>query len=158
MRSRTRASTKPAHFRSVESVWTDDVGSVVVIGRGLCGRWEVGYEVEPEQRGAGLGRRLVARGTRTRPRGRAAVGPGRAGKRRVDAVDARGRVRPGRRRDALRAESVTSPPMTDLVLTERHDGGVALLRLNRPPMNPLSIALLDALARRRARARRAMPA
>lgn len=35
--------------------------------------------------------------------------------------------------------------MTDFVLTERHDGGVALLRLNRPPMNPLSIALLDAL-------------
>src|SRR6478609_6646991 len=35
--------------------------------------------------------------------------------------------------------------MTDLVLTEHHDGGVALLRLNRPPMNPLSIALLNAL-------------
>ena len=35
--------------------------------------------------------------------------------------------------------------MTDLVLTEQHDGGVVLLRLNRPPMNPLSIALLEAL-------------
>src|SRR3954451_11387501 len=35
--------------------------------------------------------------------------------------------------------------MTDLVLTEQHDDGVAVLRLNRPPMNPLSIALLDAL-------------
>lgn len=35
--------------------------------------------------------------------------------------------------------------MTDLVLTEHHDGGVALLRLNRPPMNPLSIALLGEL-------------
>ena len=35
--------------------------------------------------------------------------------------------------------------MGDLVLTELHDGGVALLRLNRPPMNPLSIALLDEL-------------
>src|SRR6478609_103301 len=35
--------------------------------------------------------------------------------------------------------------MTDLVLTEHHDGGVALLRLNRPPMNPLSIELLGAL-------------
>jgi len=35
--------------------------------------------------------------------------------------------------------------MTDLVLTEHHDGGVALLRLNRPPMNPLSIELLNAL-------------
>jgi enoyl-CoA hydratase len=35
--------------------------------------------------------------------------------------------------------------MPELVLTERHDGGVALLRLNRPPMNPLSIALLGDL-------------
>ena len=35
--------------------------------------------------------------------------------------------------------------MSDLVLTEHHDGGVALLRLNRPPMNPLSVALLDEL-------------
>jgi enoyl-CoA hydratase/carnithine racemase len=35
--------------------------------------------------------------------------------------------------------------MPDLVLTEEHDGGVTLLRLNRPPMNPLSIELLGAL-------------
>ncbi len=35
--------------------------------------------------------------------------------------------------------------MTDLVLTEHHDRGVALLRLNRPPMNPLSIELLGDL-------------
>ena len=34
--------------------------------------------------------------------------------------------------------------MTDLVLTATHDAGVAVLRLTRPPMNPLSIALLDA--------------
>ena len=37
--------------------------------------------------------------------------------------------------------------MTDeLVLTERRDDGVAVLRLNRPPMNPLSHALLGELA------------
>ena len=35
--------------------------------------------------------------------------------------------------------------MSGLVLTERHDDGVALLRLNRPPMNPLSVALLGEL-------------
>ncbi len=35
--------------------------------------------------------------------------------------------------------------MPDLVLTEHHDGAVSLLRLNRPPMNPLSIALLGEL-------------
>jgi len=38
--------------------------------------------------------------------------------------------------------------MTDdaLVQTERHDNGVVLLRLNRPPLNPLSCALLDGLS------------
>jgi enoyl-CoA hydratase/carnithine racemase len=38
--------------------------------------------------------------------------------------------------------------MTDdaLVITERHDNGVALVRLNRPPLNPLSCALLDAIS------------
>jgi len=36
--------------------------------------------------------------------------------------------------------------MTDeLVIIEEHDDGVALLRLNRPPMNPLSCALLGEL-------------
>jgi len=34
---------------------------------------------------------------------------------------------------------------TGLVLTERADDGVAFVRLNRPPMNPLSTALLGAL-------------
>src|SRR5690349_17110702 len=33
----------------------------------------------------------------------------------------------------------------DLVLTERHDDGVALVTLNRPPMNPLSQATLQSL-------------
>jgi GNAT superfamily N-acetyltransferase len=49
-----------AHFRTIETVWTDHDGSVVIVGRGLCGRWEVGYEVAPDRRGSGLGRRLVA--------------------------------------------------------------------------------------------------
>jgi enoyl-CoA hydratase/carnithine racemase len=43
----------------------------------------------------------------------------------------------------VRLDSFTG--MTDLVLTEDHGDGVALLRLNRPPMNPLSIELLDDL-------------
>jgi enoyl-CoA hydratase/carnithine racemase len=34
----------------------------------------------------------------------------------------------------------------ELVITEPRDDGVALLRLNRPPLNPLSCALLDAIA------------
>jgi len=49
-----------ARFRTVESIWTDERGSLVMVGRGLCGRWEVGYEVAAEHRGERLGRRLVA--------------------------------------------------------------------------------------------------
>lgn len=35
-------------------------GGVLILGRGLAGRWEVSLEVDPEHRGRGLGRRLVA--------------------------------------------------------------------------------------------------
>jgi GNAT superfamily N-acetyltransferase len=50
-----------AHYRTIESIWTTDDGSAfVMVGRGLCGRWEVGYEVVPERQGSGLGRRIVA--------------------------------------------------------------------------------------------------
>ena len=31
-----------------------------MLGRGLAGRWEVAFEVEPEVRGRGLGRALAA--------------------------------------------------------------------------------------------------
>ncbi len=113
-----------------------------MVGRGLCGRWEVGYEVEPEHRNAGRGRRLVAAARRLVPAGEplfAQVAPAQRG---VDAFDPRGRVRARRRGSAVR---LTSPAMSDFVLTERHDDGVALLRLNRPPMNPLSIAVLGEL-------------
>ena len=33
----------------------------------------------------------------------------------------------------------------DVVLTERHDDGIAVIRLNRPPMNALSRAVLGSL-------------
>jgi GNAT superfamily N-acetyltransferase len=39
---------------------THDQDAVLIVGRGICGRWELGYEVEPDARGHGLGRRLVA--------------------------------------------------------------------------------------------------
>lgn len=35
--------------------------------------------------------------------------------------------------------------MSGLVLTERHDDGVVILRLNQPPLNPLSLAMLAEL-------------
>jgi len=34
-------------------------GGVVMIGRGIAGRWEVAVEVDPEHRGRGLGRTLA---------------------------------------------------------------------------------------------------
>lgn len=70
-----------AHFRSIESLWTDDAGSLLLIGRGLCGRWEVGFDVAPDHRGAGLGRRLVSAARGLVPAGEplwAQVAPGNA--------------------------------------------------------------------------------
>lgn len=39
--------------------WAAD-GGIVLLGRGVAGRWEVGIEVEPDRRGHGLGRELAA--------------------------------------------------------------------------------------------------
>jgi enoyl-CoA hydratase len=41
---------------------------------------------------------------------------------------------------------VVEEPLDELVLVERHDDGVVLLTLNRPPMNALSSALLGAIS------------
>jgi GNAT superfamily N-acetyltransferase len=43
---------------------TVDRSGLLVLGRGLAGRWEAGFEVQPQARGKGLGRRL-ARAART---------------------------------------------------------------------------------------------
>jgi GNAT superfamily N-acetyltransferase len=39
--------------------WAAD-GGLVLLGRGVAGRWEVAIEVEPDHRGRGLGRELAA--------------------------------------------------------------------------------------------------
>ncbi len=59
--------THPAHPRVARALrYRDDVtawetvGGVVLLGRGLAGRWEVAVEVDPEHRGRGLGTRLAA--------------------------------------------------------------------------------------------------
>ncbi|HEX6818598.1 MAG TPA: GNAT family N-acetyltransferase [Ktedonobacterales bacterium] len=39
---------------------TEDGTGLLAVGRGLAGRWEAGFEVAPEARGQGLGRRLAA--------------------------------------------------------------------------------------------------
>jgi GNAT superfamily N-acetyltransferase len=46
-------------YRVDVRAWTV-AGAILVVGRGLAGRWEVSLEVEPANRGRGLGRTLVA--------------------------------------------------------------------------------------------------
>jgi GNAT superfamily N-acetyltransferase len=45
-------------YRSAVRVWATD-GGVVVMGRGLAGRLEVAFEVDPDRRGHGLGGELA---------------------------------------------------------------------------------------------------
>ncbi|HEV7654139.1 MAG TPA: GNAT family N-acetyltransferase [Mycobacteriales bacterium] len=46
-------------YRTDVRAWTVP-GAILVLGRGLAGRWEVSLEVDPAYRGRGLGRALVA--------------------------------------------------------------------------------------------------
>src|SRR5207237_3005813 len=60
---------------------TDDGNGVLIVGRGICGRWEAGYEIAPNARGKGLGRRVAAAARGLVPRGEpvwAQVAPGNA--------------------------------------------------------------------------------
>jgi GNAT superfamily N-acetyltransferase len=51
-------------------VYVDPTGAaLLVIGRGLAGRWEAAYEVDPAARGRGLGTALVAAARRIGPSG-----------------------------------------------------------------------------------------
>ena len=48
------------HYRRDVITWeTPDRDAVLMLGRGLAGRWEVSFEVDPAARGAGLGRLLA---------------------------------------------------------------------------------------------------
>ena len=67
------------HRDDVRAWQTSDGTGLVVLGRGLAGRWEVAYEVEPAARGRGLGRALAAAALGMLPRGTpvfAQVSPG----------------------------------------------------------------------------------
>jgi GNAT superfamily N-acetyltransferase len=47
------------HYRDEVRAWRAD-GGVMLIGRGVAGRWEAAVEVDPGRRGRGLGRALAA--------------------------------------------------------------------------------------------------
>ncbi|MEU8377976.1 hypothetical protein [Streptosporangium sp. NPDC048865] len=51
-------------------MWRSD-GGVVLLGRGVAGRWEIAIEVEDVYRGQGLGRRLARTGRHLLGAGRA---------------------------------------------------------------------------------------
>ena len=69
-------------YRDDVRVWrTPDGAGHLIVGRGLAGRWETAFEVEPPARGLGLGRRLAAAATAFVPTGEpvwAQVAPGNA--------------------------------------------------------------------------------
>jgi GNAT superfamily N-acetyltransferase len=69
-------------YRDEVRVWrTSDGAGRLVVGRGLAGRWETAFEVEPAARGRGLGRHLAAAATALVPPGEhvwAQVAPGNA--------------------------------------------------------------------------------
>jgi GNAT superfamily N-acetyltransferase len=74
-------------YRDGLRVWTAEGGAgVLVLGRGLAGRREVAFEVDPARRNRGLGRRLVAAARHLTPPGEplfAQVAPGNAASLRV---------------------------------------------------------------------------
>jgi hypothetical protein len=74
-------------YRDDLAAWTDPEGlGVLVIGRGLAGRREVAFEVDPAGRNRGLGRLLVAAARHLTPPGEplfAQVAPGNAASLRV---------------------------------------------------------------------------
>lgn len=59
-REHPRVQRAARHRDDISVHRTHDGDGVVVVGRGLCGRWEIAYEVRPGARDRGLGRRLVA--------------------------------------------------------------------------------------------------
>ncbi|MFC5923341.1 GNAT family N-acetyltransferase [Micromonospora vulcania] len=73
---RLREITDPDHPRVVRArqrrddvrVWAADTG-IVILGRGVAGRWETAIEVDPESRHQGLGRALATAARHLTPAG-----------------------------------------------------------------------------------------
>jgi hypothetical protein len=69
-------------YRDEIAVWrTRDGDAILAVGRGICDRWELGFEIAPDARGRGLGRRVAAAARALVPAGApvwAQVAPGNA--------------------------------------------------------------------------------
>ena len=80
-------AARALRYRGDLEVWSDPDGAgVLVLGRGLAGRREVAFEVDPARRNRGLGRLLVAAARHLTPPGEplfAQVTPGNAASLRV---------------------------------------------------------------------------
>jgi GNAT superfamily N-acetyltransferase len=80
-------AARAARYRGGLQTWTaEDGAGVLVLGRGLAGRREVSFEVDPARRDRGLGRLLVAAARHLTPQGEvlfAQVAPGNAASLRV---------------------------------------------------------------------------
>jgi GNAT superfamily N-acetyltransferase len=80
-------AARALRYRDDLEIWTDPEGAgVLMLGRGLAGRRELAFEVDPARRGRGLGRQLVAAARHLTPAGEplfAQVSPGNAASLRV---------------------------------------------------------------------------
>jgi GNAT superfamily N-acetyltransferase len=83
-------AARALRYRERLEIWTDPEGAgVLVLGRGLAGRRELAFEVDPARRNRGLGRRLAAAARHLTPAGEplfAQVAPGNAASLRVVAA------------------------------------------------------------------------
>lgn len=59
-RSHPRVRRAEVHRDDLRVYRTRDESGLLVLGRGVCGRWEASFEVEPTARNRGLGRALAA--------------------------------------------------------------------------------------------------
>jgi RimJ/RimL family protein N-acetyltransferase len=61
---------RASRYRADSRVWVaDDDDAVLVIGRGVCDRWEMGFEVAPDARKRGRGRAVARAATALVPAG-----------------------------------------------------------------------------------------